>query len=786
MINYILQGQWLSQPITEIQTNFGDITVQLNPELAPLTVANWMGYVQDGHFEELIFHRVIEGFMIQGGGFDAELLQQPTSEPIALESNVGLGNVRGTLAMARTSDPNSATSQFFINVVDNGFLDYAGDTQPGYAVFGQVAAGMDVVDAIAASATGPQNGFSDVPLEDISIITARVIDAGQVRTSTGAIHVPWAGNSTWEYSLNSGNSWSNGSGDELTLAPGNYVAGQVQLRASSTLAAVTLLPAISVEPQAPHVRIASDDDLLLWSDTTAQLTFTLDQPSNDFSAEDVLVLGGRLSDFSGTGKHYSATLVVDASYGRDVVVRVLPGQFSNANGITNLENPANLDTLTLRADSVVTTPSAAEIIQADLAQSTPTAPTSAPLLIPTGNWLTLPVVQLSTQGQAVTVELMPDQAPLATAAWLGYLNAGAYKNTYVDFLNPGLIKAGTFNETGYYQVPLFSPVPLESDSSPPNFGGTLAMYRGSSLAATSGFFINLEDNFQLDYAGIKSPGYTVFGAVISDASALAPLAQTAVDTNGQPTTALQISASNQTPGTVRSLTGELLLGGLSANSQWSYTLDSGATWQSGLGTTLTLPSGVYQPEQVQVKALSDNGAPTNAVISILPYQVLAGVQAHSWAASAPPVDTHVVSRADGYAVTASVDTAEAQQAIGLNDVLSALKLYLQKPVGTPQTQALQTIAADINADGILNLSDVLNLLKIYLKKPTEPGVEVQWTFIDASHIDGENAAQIKASNGGYVNANYTHAAPTNWDSAALEPIELIGVLRGDVDGSWGT
>jgi peptidyl-prolyl cis-trans isomerase B (cyclophilin B) len=783
-MTYQIAGHWLSNPTIQVQTTLGEITIELNPEVAPLTAANWLAYVEAGHFNGLIFHRVIEGFMIQGGGLDANLVAKPVAEPIALESNAGLGNLRGTVAMARTSDPNSATSQFFINVADNGFLDYAGDSQLGYAVFGQVTTGMEVVDAIAASATGQRNGYTDVPQDTVLISQATVIDPGQVRTSTGQVQVAGADTRAWEYSLDSGLSWLAGDATGLTLAPGTYKAGEVQLRDPQHLATVAPLPAITVEPKAPHVSIASDDDLLLWGDNTAQLTFTLDQPSNDFSAEDVRVLGGQISDFSGSGRHYSATLTADPNYGRDVVVRVLRGQFSNADGITNLESPANLDALTLRADSVITTPTAADIMAADIPQSTAKAPTSAPLLIPNGTWLTLPVVQLSAQGRAVTVELMPDQAPLATAAWLGYLNAGAYNNTYVDYLKPSLIKAGSFNQTGTYQIPLYSPIPLESDSSPPNFGGTLAMYRGDSLAATSGFFINLQDNFGLDYAGTQSPGYTVFGVVTSDASALAPLAQTEVDTSGLPTTALQISVLNQTPGTVRSLTGELLLGGLSATSQWSYSLDSGTTWQTGLGATLRLPPGIYQTEQVQVKALNDIGTPSDAVLSTLPYQVLAGVQARSWAASAPPIEAHVAIQGDGYAVNAPVEAAEAQ-AIGLNDVLSALKLYLKKPVGTPQTQALQTIAADINADGILNLSDVLNLLKIYLKKPTDPGVEVQWTFVDASHIGGESSDLVAASNGSYVDASHTHAAPIDWSNTALAPIDLIGVLRGDVDGSWG-
>lgn len=161
----------------KLQTNLGDIVVELDRAKAPQTVENFLSYVRDGHYDGTIFHRVIENFMIQGGGFTSDYQQKPTRKPIANEANNGLKNKRGTIAMARTSDPDSATAQFFINVVDNDFLDYRAPTQQGwgYAVFGRVVEGMDVVDEIKNLPTGPGGPFrNDVPRQAVVIEKATV------------------------------------------------------------------------------------------------------------------------------------------------------------------------------------------------------------------------------------------------------------------------------------------------------------------------------------------------------------------------------------------------------------------------------------------------------------------------------------------------------------------------------------------------------------------------------------------------------------------------------------
>jgi len=161
-------------PRVVLETSLGRIVVELQPDKAPKTAANFEQYVKDGFYDGTVFHRVISGFMIQGGGFTADLVEKPTRAPIPIESKNGLKNVRGAIAMARTMDPNSATAQFFINVVDNAMLDYPSRDGYGYAVFGQVVEGMEVVDKIRAVVTGQRNGMGDVPLTAVVIKSARL------------------------------------------------------------------------------------------------------------------------------------------------------------------------------------------------------------------------------------------------------------------------------------------------------------------------------------------------------------------------------------------------------------------------------------------------------------------------------------------------------------------------------------------------------------------------------------------------------------------------------------
>ncbi|MEI8570862.1 peptidyl-prolyl cis-trans isomerase [Methylomonas sp. LW13] len=162
----------------KLTTSLGDVVIQLEDEKAPVSAANFLAYVKQGFYASTIFHRVIPGFMAQGGGFDSSFKQKETNAPIKNEADNGLKNKRGTLAMARTNDPHSATAQFFINYKDNSFLDHTSPSPSGwgYAVFGEVIEGMDVVDAMAKQATGNRGPHQDVPKTDIVIEKAEVIE----------------------------------------------------------------------------------------------------------------------------------------------------------------------------------------------------------------------------------------------------------------------------------------------------------------------------------------------------------------------------------------------------------------------------------------------------------------------------------------------------------------------------------------------------------------------------------------------------------------------------------
>jgi len=163
-----------------VETSVGSFTIELDKEHAPKTVENFLAYVESGHYAGTVFHRVIEGFMIQGGGYDEKLEKKSVRAPVENEAHNGLKNTRGTVAMARTSDPHSATAQFFVNVVDSAFLDHKGKSGGdwGYCVFGKVTDGMDVVDKIKTVKTGPKGPFAkDAPEENIVIVSVKVAPA---------------------------------------------------------------------------------------------------------------------------------------------------------------------------------------------------------------------------------------------------------------------------------------------------------------------------------------------------------------------------------------------------------------------------------------------------------------------------------------------------------------------------------------------------------------------------------------------------------------------------------
>jgi peptidyl-prolyl cis-trans isomerase B (cyclophilin B) len=169
-----------ANPQVELRTSMGPIVIELEADKAPQTVENFLQYVKGGHYDGTIFHRVIPGFMVQGGGMTPDMREKQTRGPIKNEASNGVRNTAGTVAMARTGDPHSATAQFFINVADNGFLDFRGPTQQGYgyAVFGKVVKGMDVVNRITQVPTGTKPPHSDVPLKPVVIERAQIVGGG--------------------------------------------------------------------------------------------------------------------------------------------------------------------------------------------------------------------------------------------------------------------------------------------------------------------------------------------------------------------------------------------------------------------------------------------------------------------------------------------------------------------------------------------------------------------------------------------------------------------------------
>ena len=217
---------WKLNPEVTMQTGFGDVLFELYPGAAPISVSNFLAYVNTGFYDGLLFHRVISGFVVQAGGFASELVSVPPSySAIPLETSAGLANLRGTLAMARTNLPDTATSQFFVNLVNNSF------PSPGYAVFGAVKTGLSVIDAIGAVPTSTQSLMANVPVTETPIVTMTETRQGVILSTTGYLSVgAREAGSTWEYSLNGGSSWISGTGGSVTLAAGAYEASDLLVR----------------------------------------------------------------------------------------------------------------------------------------------------------------------------------------------------------------------------------------------------------------------------------------------------------------------------------------------------------------------------------------------------------------------------------------------------------------------------------------------------------------------------------------------------------------------------
>jgi len=233
----VLSGTWTTDPRVTMVTNKGTMVIELEPNAVPQTVANFLAYVNTGFYDNLIFHRVIRDFVAQGGGYRSGLVERLASyAPIVLESRNASSNERGTIAMARTSVANSATSQFFFNLVDNPDLDYVNSRNRGYAVFGEVVRGLSVLNAIARVATTTRGPFEDVPRSNVVIRDASQTTEGAVLSKTGVISlVGIESGATWQYSTDGGTTWTTGAGAKrITLAAGAYEGGDVRVRQTDT------------------------------------------------------------------------------------------------------------------------------------------------------------------------------------------------------------------------------------------------------------------------------------------------------------------------------------------------------------------------------------------------------------------------------------------------------------------------------------------------------------------------------------------------------------------------
>ncbi len=241
-------GDWTSSPRVTMNTSLGNVVFELAPNDAQYTVVNFLAYVNTGFYNNLIFHRVVPGFVVQGGGFTGSLTEkQPFYTPIALESDNGLSNNRGTIAMARTSDPNSATSQFFVNLVRNTELNFKNNNEPGYAVFGKVVSGLSVIDKIGKVAISDRGGLTDVPVKDVIIKSATVTSTGTIHNKTGIVTVGGVeSGATWEFSTDRGRTFTAGrttgsNAFRFKLAEGPYEANDIVIRSTDAAGNVSRL-----------------------------------------------------------------------------------------------------------------------------------------------------------------------------------------------------------------------------------------------------------------------------------------------------------------------------------------------------------------------------------------------------------------------------------------------------------------------------------------------------------------------------------------------------------------
>ena len=333
-------------PQVTMATTLGTVVLQLDPRNAPMSTANMLAYVNDGFYDGTLFHRVVSGFVAQGGGFTTGLVHKtPTYPSIQLESNNGLSNLKGTVAMARASAADTATSQFYINLVDNTGLNYASSSSPGYAVLGKVVSGMTVIENMASQSTSTVGVNENVPNTEIVINSATETVSGISKSKTGVVTIgALESGASWEYSIDAGLSWKKGKGNSFTLAPGSYDKHTIKVRQTDAAGNVSKYSGVSdvtlvVEKTAPKIASfspkdsatgvgVSDNIVITFNEEVMQGTGTIKLKTEAGAT----VLSYSVTPGTSSGTEWTLNPSTDLSYGTTYQLEISKGTFEDVAG----------------------------------------------------------------------------------------------------------------------------------------------------------------------------------------------------------------------------------------------------------------------------------------------------------------------------------------------------------------------------------------------------------------------------------------------------------------------
>lgn len=783
---------YLVNPQVTVTTSMGTVVLELYPDQAPITVANMLAYANSGFYAGTLFHRVIPGFMDQGGGYTTGLLYKtPTYANITLESNNGLSNLRGTIAMARTNVADSASTQFFVNQADNLFLNYSSAASPGYAVFGRVVSGLSVIDSIAVV---PRNS-ADRPTTDITISSVQQTVSGNVVAVAGSsitvsdLEV----GATWRYSLDSGQSWTAGVGSSFVVPAGTYAANAIQVSQTDasgnvSLSTGKLTSTLEAKTDAPVVQVTMVDDLAGTATlNTAAVVYRVafSEAVTGLDAADFTVMNGTVSAVSGSAASWTVRVTPDAGVANGAIsVLLRAGAVTNASGgynVSAVNSSQLLDTLAPLAPKLVSN-AAFHYVQA-------------------------PQVTLQTSKGSVVIELYPEKAPNTVANFLANASSGFYDATLFHSVRPGfVVQTGAYSTSLAYKTPTYSAVALESNNTLLNQYGSVAMLRASATASYGAqFFFNLADNSSLNYASATSPGYAVFGKVVSGMSAIESMAQVSLSSTGVPLSPITLTTLQQTQsGSATTRVGTLSVSELSNGGSWSYSLDSGAHWAIGSGSSLALPDGSYAANSIWVRQTDAVGNASQSVgtfsSALVVYSTMTvDVLVYSWKAHTLLGDVSLstgtsahLTATDGTAtwqqaatssivVTASRDIPAAEaditnSAVNLQDAIAILKMVVGLDVNGAGNalSPYQALAADYDGNGLVQLSDAIGVLKHVVGLTTQQPV---WHFVN--EIDPLVPAKANLAPG-------LPQASIQIDTSVGRSVQagLVAYLSGDVDGSF--